>query len=173
MSEKRTTKPKRPKVPDKTFNLVSEDVIPPIGRYLHQMPIDPDNPIEVVIREPKKKRKLSMNDAMWAGPLRDIEREGWYQGHQYRAEVWHEHFKEMFLPDENDPEFDPSHVLEGYQKWGTNPWTGARVLVGSTTQLTDPGMRLYLLQMEAEAATEHGVTFRPRVENIEPQGRVA
>ena len=111
-----------------------------------------------------KKRKLSLNAAMWAGPLRDIERDAWFRGRQYRAEIWHEHFKEAFLPDESDFDFDPSHVLDGYRKWDVSPWNGSRVLVGSTTQLTDAGMRIYLLKIEAEAATEYGVTFTTPIE---------
>ena len=37
-------------------------------------------------------------------------------------------------------------------------------VVGSTTQLTDKGMRVYLEQVEAEAATEYGVQFTTREE---------
>lgn len=136
---------------------------------LANLPLDPENPVEIVMREQVKKRKLSLNAAMWAGPLRDIERDGWFRGRQYSAEVWHCHFKEAYLPDENDPDFDPSHVVEGYHKWDTSPWTGDRVLVGSTTQLTDAGMHVYLLQMEAEGAL-YGVTFTTREENY---GRTA
>ena len=169
MSEKRTSR--RPKVETKPFNLVSRAVAENAVAFIRNLPIDPVHPVEVVCREKVKKRKQSMNSAMWAGPLRVIERGGWYQGCQYRAEVWHEHFKELFLPDENAPDFDPSHVVEGYRKWDYDPWKGTRILVGSTTQLTDPGMHVYLLRMEAEAATEHGVTFGARIEDIEPQGR--
>lgn len=131
---------------------------------LKNLPLDDEHPIEIITREQVKKRKPTLNALMWAGPLADIEREAWFQGRQYRAEVWHEHFKEAYLPDELAPDFDPSHVLDGYRKWDVNPWTGARVLVGSTTQLTDKGMRHYLLQLEAEAATEYGVTFTTRDE---------
>lgn len=126
---------------------------------LENLPLDPDNPVEIIMREQAKKRKPTLNALMWAGPLADIERDGWFQGRQYRAKIWHEHFKEAHLPDELAPDFDPSHVLEGYQKWSIDPWKGTRHLVGSTTQLTDKGMREYLLKMEAEAATEYGVTF--------------
>jgi len=126
---------------------------------LDSLPVDMDHPIEVVIREQIKKRKLSLNDAMWAGPLKDIEEQAWHDERQFAAKVWHEHFKELFLPDELSDGFDPSHVLEGYRKWRVDPWKGSRVLEGSTTQLTDAGMRIYLLQMEAYAATNYGVTF--------------
>ncbi|MEN6533982.1 MAG: recombination protein NinB [Bryobacteraceae bacterium] len=171
MNEKRTTL-KRPKVETRQILLRAPQQAEHAKSLISNLPVDPEHPIEILIREQVKKRKLSTNAAMWAGPLRDIERDGWYQGSQYAAEVWHEHFKELFLPDENDPDFDPSHVVEGYRKWGYNPWKDTRALVGSTTQLTDSGMRLYLLKMEAEAATEHGVTFGARIEDIEPIGRI-
>ena len=141
-------------------------------KVLPNLPLDEEYPIEVVIREQVKKRKMSLNDAMWAGPLRDIERQAWHQGRQYSALVWHEHFKEAYLPDENDPDFDPSHVVdpETYHKWGINPWNGDRCLTGSTTQLTDKGMTIYMLQLEAEAAQEYQVMFTTR---DEPYGRIA
>jgi hypothetical protein len=149
----------RDKVETRPVLIASEVIRIRLHAWIDNLPIDPNQPIEVLIREQVKKRKLTLNAAMWAGPLADIERDGWVQGRQFRAEIWHEHFKELFLPDENAPDFDRSHVLDGYQKWDVNPWSGNRVLVGSTTQLTDKGMREYLLKMEAEAATEYGVTF--------------
>jgi len=155
---------KRDKVKPTPYRMVSEQVRENAIAFIRQMPIDPIHPIEVVIREEVKKRKLTMNQAMWAGPLADIERYGWYKGCQFPADIWHEHFKTLFLPDENAPDFDPEEVLDGYGKWGVNPWTGERVLRGSTTQLTDKGMIRYLIQMEAEASQEHGVTFTERNE---------
>ena len=125
-----------------------------------------DDGMEILIQWPKKQRKVSLNDAMWAGPLRDIERQAWFAGRQYSAEMWNIYFKEKYLPDENDPEFDPSHVVEGYQKWQYGP--SGRILKASTPNLTDKGMRAYLLAMEAEAAQEFQVTF---TEASEPCGR--
>jgi len=138
-------------------------------KTIPNLPLDPDTPVEILIREQVKKRKLTMNQAMWAGPLRDIERLAWHQGRQFSAEVWHEHLKELFLPDELAPDFDPTHVLDGYRKWDLNPWNENRMLVGSTTQLTDAGMKIYLLQVEAYAAQEYGVEFTTRAE---PAGRM-
>lgn len=164
---------KRPEVHMSPVYLRSRTQVDHLLRVIPNLPLDPEHPVEVVIREQVKKRKLSLNAAMWAGILADCERDGWYQGRQYRAEIWHEHFKELFLPDETAMDFDPSLVVEGYRKWDYNPWNDSRVLVGSTTQLTDKGMRLYLQQVEAEAATEYGVTPSTRIERTEPTGRVA
>lgn len=161
----------RDKVPTRQWLLRDEVIRIRLHTWIDNLPIDPEHPVEILVREEVKKRKLTLNALMWAGPLADIERDGWVQGRQFRAEVWHEHFKELFLPDEMAPDFDPTHVLDGYRKWDIDPWKGTRVLVGSTTQLTDKGMREYLLKMEAEAATEYGVTFTDQ--SLEPTGRSA
>lgn len=128
------------------------------------------NPLQIECKPETKKRKLTMNDAMWAGPLKDIEEQAIHEGKKYAAKVWHEYLKEMFLPDEvNDFGFDPTWVLSGYQKWGINPFNGQRRLLGSTTQLTDKGMSIYLLQVESHMSSRpYCVRF---TERIEPQGR--
>lgn len=109
--------------------------------------------IECVLREPEKQRKPDQNQRMWAGPLRDIEVQAWLCGRQYKADVWHEHFKREFLPEEYDPEL----CMEGYRKWDFTP-TGERVLVGSTTQLKTKGFAQYMEQLYAFGA-ELGVMF--------------
>ena len=117
------------------------------------LPADSTKPLEIVIREEQKRRKLDQNAAMWAGPLRDIAEQAYVGGRSYTAEVWHEHFKEQFLPEE----FDAELCKEGYRKWDYTP-AGKRVLIGSTTQLTVKGFALYLTQVEAFGANL-GVQF--------------
>lgn len=99
-------------------------------------------------------QRATANAAMWAGPLKDIEEQAYVQGRTYSRQVWHEHFKEKFLPEH----FDPELCKEGYRKLDTKP-DGQIILVGSTTQLTVKGFRDYLRQVEAYAATELGVVF--------------
>ena len=123
---------------------------------LENLPIDAEAPIEVVFREEQKVRKMSANDRMWAGPLKDIAEQAWLNGRQYSAEVWHEYFKAEFLPDFDTPEFE-AMTREGYRKWDSGP-SGERVLVGSTTQLLKRGFALYMLQVEAFGANL-GVQF--------------
>lgn len=141
-------------------------------KLIPNLPLDPDRPVEVVIREAARKRKVTLNDAYWAGPLRDIAEQAWTNGRLYSADEWHEGFKVLFLPDPDASDFDPSHVVdpEAYQKWAINPVTGERRCVGSTTRLTDAGMRVYLLQVEAFAAEKFGVVFTT---HQEPVGRIA
>jgi hypothetical protein len=126
---------------------------------LQNIPLDPERPIELVLREERKVRGLDMNAAMWAGPLREIAEQAWVNGRQYSAEVWHEFMKQKYLPEDNDPEL-AELVKDGYRKWDIDP-AGNRVLVGSTTKLTRKGMHQYLLQIEAEGAGI-GVMFTAR-----------
>jgi hypothetical protein len=109
--------------------------------------------IEATFGEPEKPRTLDQNALMWRGPLRDIEQQAWLCGRQYKADVWHEHFKREFLPEEYDEEL----CLKGYRKWDFTP-TGERVLVGSTKKLKKKGFSLYMEQLYAFGA-ELGVMF--------------
>jgi len=129
---------------------------------------DVETPVEVVIREQLKKRKLTRNQAYWAGTLADIERDAEHAGRKYPAKAWHELLKIEFLPDENAPDFDPAWVLEGYHKWSEIPGREEPVLIGSTTQLTDAGMKRYVLAVEAHMAQEYQVRFTTK---LEPKGR--
>lgn len=125
---------------------------------LKNAPIDPAKPLEVVLREEPKARRLDQNAAMWAGPLADIAAQAWVDGRQFSAEVWHEHFKREHLPEETDPEL-PLLVKspETYRKWGETP-RGERILTGSTTDLSERGFALYMRCIEVEGASL-GVLF--------------
>lgn len=123
---------------------------------LANLPLDPERPLELLVREEVKPRKLTQQAAMWLGPLKDIEEQAWIDGRQFSAEAWHEHFKREFLPEEYDPEL----CLEGYRKWDFMP-SGRRVLVGSTTHLTVKGFAQYLTQVEAFGASL-GVIYSAR-----------
>ena len=123
---------------------------------LPNLPLDEANPIEVIIREPVKARGMDQNALMWVGPLADIAAQAWVDGRQFSADVWHEHFKREYLPEE----FDPELTKEGYRKWDYTP-AGERVLIGSTTKLTKRGFSQYLEQIEADGAGM-GVQFGAR-----------
>lgn len=127
---------------------------------LRNAPIDIDSPLEFLLREEVKARKPDQNSLMWAGPLRDIEQQGYIDGRTFKADIWHEHFKREYLPEE----FDPEQCKEGYRKWDYTP-KGERVLIGSTTDLTVRGFARYLKQVEAYAQGELGVQLHasPRI----------
>jgi hypothetical protein len=120
---------------------------------IQNAPIDIERPLEVIIREEQKSRSLSANALMWAGPLNDIATQAWVHGRQYSALIWHEYFKEKFLPDFPDPK----QVKEGYLKYEETP-DGRKVLVGSTNKLTKYGFNLYIENIYAYGA-ELGVKF--------------
>lgn len=113
---------------------------------LQHVPLDPEKPLEVIIREEVKVRGLDANAYYWMR-LTEIADQAWFCGKQYRSEVWHEYFKKEYLPEE----FDAELTKDGYQKWVTGP-DGERVLIGSTTQLTVKGFAMYLTQVEAFGA---------------------
>lgn len=135
------------------FLLRDERVRDTLVAAVRNLPLDAMYPLEVVIREPVKGRKLSQNAAMWAGALRDISEQAWVQGRRHSAEVWADFFKRELLPED----FNPEMCKEGYRKWDIDPG-GDRILIGSTTQLTVKGFSEYLMAMEAYGASL-GVLF--------------
>lgn len=148
---------KRPTFQQRTFRLADREIVRRLVGLVENLPVDAARPLEVVIREEKRKRTLDQNSLYWAGPLRDIAEQAWVQGRQYSAEVWHEHMKREFLPDPDRADCDDSHLKDGYRKWATTPG-GIFVLVGSTTGLTVRGMAAYLEQVYAYGASL-GVQF--------------
>lgn len=150
---------KREKFPTRTIRLVGPVQLQTAMALLPNLPLDADKPLELIVREEAKPRKPDQNSLMWVGPLADIAEQAYVGGRTYSAEVWHEHFKELYLPEA----FDAELTKEGYRKWDFTP-AGKRILVGSTTQLTIRGFALYLQQIEVFGASL-GVMFHenPRV----------
>ena len=148
----------------RAHRLLGEDQRRAAAALLGNLPVDAKAPLEVVFREPVKARSLDQNALYWSGPLRDIEEQAWLTGRQFTAAVWHEYFKEQYLPDEAElqPDELAKHVKdpEKYRKWDVSP-SGRRVLVGSTTELTKAGFSEYLEQVMAEGA-DLGVRFTAR-----------
>ncbi len=123
---------------------------------VRNLPLDEAKPLQVTIEEFRPARKQDQNALMWAGTLKDISGQAYVEGKRFTAEVWHEFFKEEFLPEE----FDPELCRDGYVKYAYDP-KGNRRLIGSTTQLTVRGFALYLQQVEAFGANL-GVIFHER-----------
>lgn len=138
---------------DRKLYLVSQVQRDTLLALIPTLPLDSAKPLEVVIRERVKGRKLSQQALLFAGPMRDISEQAWFDGRQFSVEVLHEFCKRQFLPEE----FDSELCKEGYIKWDVDP-LGERVLVGSTTQLTVRGYSDYLEQVHVLGA-EMGVQF--------------
>jgi len=145
---------KRELYPQKKVRLVGEIQRDNAIKILQNAPIDTAKPLEFILREEAKPRKMDQNALMWACQLKCIAEQAYVQGRTYSAEIWHELFKEMFLPDQTlfaTSEQQSEIVKEGYRKYDTRP-DGKRVLVGSTTELTVKGFAIYLQQVEAYGA---------------------
>lgn len=156
MAERTATQ--RAKFQARTIILVGESQRDALIALASNLPLDKDQPLEAVVRERVKPRSLDQNALMWAGPLADIEEQAWVRGRQFCAEVWHHHFKTLYLPEDDDPDL-VELAQEGYRKWDFDP-SGERVLVGSTTQLTKRGFSQYLEKVHAFGA-QLGVQFHP------------
>ena len=137
----------------RTFRLISKSQIDLAKNAIDNAPIDLEHPLELIIREEQKGRSLSANALMWAGPLNDIAQQAWVHGKQYSALIWHEYFKEKFLPEVGNIK----DTKEGYKKYEETP-DGRRVLVGSTSKLTKAGFSNYMEQIYAYGG-ELGVKF--------------
>jgi len=137
----------------KIIRLVGKPQVEVAINALQNAPIDSQHPLEVIIRKEQTSRSLSANALMWAGPLNDIAQQAWVHGRQYSALVWHEYFKEQFLPEL----YDPETTKEGYKKYEETP-EGKRILVGSTSKLTKHGFSLYIENIYAYGANL-GVRF--------------
>lgn len=137
----------RPKYETKKLYLVAIMQRDTAIEVIKNAPIDPAEPLEVIIRERTKTRLNEQNALMWAGALKDISTQAWVAGKQFSAEVWHEHFKREYLPEE----YKEGITKDGYKKWDYLP-NGDRVLVGSTTQLLTRGFSDYLEQIYAFGA---------------------
>ena len=110
--------------------------------------------IEVVFREPVKKRSKEANSYAWAGVIADYVTYGWVQGKQFPAAAWHAYLKEKFLPDQPEE----GYTLAGYVKWVELP-SGELKCVGSTTMLTVKGFARYIEECIAYGASELGIRF--------------
>jgi len=143
---------KREKYPTRKIRLVGNIQLETAIAILRSAPLDANKPLEMVLREEVKPRRADQNSLMWSCQLKCISEQAYVNGRTYSAEVWHEHMKEMFLPETfQSSEHQAEIVKEGYRKYDISP-SGKRILVGSTTELTVKGFAIYLQQVEAFGA---------------------
>jgi hypothetical protein len=113
-----------------------------------------DRSIEVIIQKHVKKRTGGQNRYQWKAILGDISRQVRINDKGYTPKIWHEHLKELFLPDAAIEGL----TLPDYVKWQEMP-DGSLKMVGSTTKLTTKGMSVYFEQLYAYAVSELDVRF--------------
>ena len=117
-----------------------------------------DGSMEVVIQKHVKKRTGGQNRYQWKAILGDISRQVRIDGKGFTPAVWHEHLKELFLPDEASEEL----TVPTYVKYQEMP-DGKLKMMGSTTKLTTKGMSVYFEQLYAYAVTELDVRFTANI----------
>lgn len=142
----------RAKFTTRTLYLRNETVRNTLLALVRNLPLDDMEPLEIVVREQIKGRRLDQNGLYWIR-VGEIASQAWLEGRQFDADTWHIFFRRELLPEE----FDPAMCREGYAKWSIDPG-GERVLVGSTTQLTVKGFSEYLEAVTAFGAS-YGVNF--------------
>ena len=62
------------------------------------LPVDEDNPIQIVISEQTKARGLDANAYYWLR-LGEVSAQAWSAGRQYQSDIWHEYCKRNIMSD--------------------------------------------------------------------------
>ena len=141
----------RSKFQPMTFLLVNSQVVQNLVRLLHNLPVDADRPLEVVIREPVRQRGLDQNGYYWHR-LGEISEQGWLNGRQFDSYLWHEYAKIHLMPD-------LVTTKDGIErsKWMESPDGSLAVI--STTLLEKGCFAQYTQLVEIFGAQELGVRF--------------
>ena len=110
-------------------------------------------PVKIVEVKPFQKLRTSdQNRLMWKSLMGDFASQAFIDGRLFSQAVWHEHLKQMFLPEQAG-----EGTTADYVKWLEMP-DGSLKMVGSTTKLNTRGMSDYLEQCYAYGC-ELGVRF--------------
>ena len=147
---------KRTHFATRKYLLRGPDQVRALVALIPNLPVDPDRPLEIIVREEAKERKLSKNALYWA-ILTEISEQAWLHGKQYSKDVWHEYAKKEIMPN-----MIKTKDGEERTKWCDSP-TGSPVAI-STTMLEDECFGNYITALEAFGAGL-GVRFstpRPR-----------
>ena len=128
---------------------------------LQMQALSHDPPKVVEVKPFQKLRTKDQNRLMWKSLMGDIAGQAFIDGRQFSQQVWHEHLKELFLPEKAEEGI----TTADYQKWLEMP-DGSLKMVGSTTKLLTKGMSNYLEQCYAYGC-DLGVMFTasPRFSN--------
>ena len=111
---------------------------------LDNVPLDAEQPLEVVFREPVKARGLDANGYYWMR-LGEIAEQAWLNGRQYDKDTWHEYARQNLMP-----ETIKTKDGEVRSKWVAVP--SGRPVVISTTQLERRCFAQYTEAVEAFGA---------------------
>ncbi len=135
---------KRTHFATRKFLLRGPDQVRALVALIPNLPVDPDRPLEIIVREEAKERKLSKNALYWA-ILTEISEQAWLHGNQYSKDVWHEYAKKEIMPN-----MIKTKDGETRSKWLDSP-SGSPVVI-STTCLEDRCFSEYITALEAFGA---------------------
>lgn len=124
-----------------------------LASKIANLPVDADNPIQVVISEKTKARNNDQNSYYWMR-LGEIADQAWFSGRQYHSDVLHEYCKRNVMPDMVEIKSG-----EKVSKFVDSP-DGHAVII-STTQLSKKQFAEYTEMVEAFGASL-GVLFSAR-----------
>jgi len=138
----------RPSYQSRTILITSELIRESAIQLIRNLPLDLIKPIQVKIGEADRARGLDANGLMWLR-LAEIAEQGWIQGRQYNADVWHQYCRRNIMPNEIT-------LKDGTvrSKWIESP-DGVMETV-STTQLEKTCFSEYIRAIEVFATQELG-----------------
>ena len=143
----------------RTVRLIGEAQRELAYAMLKNAPLDPDRPLELVLRESSRARGLDQNGLYWLR-LGEIAEQAWQGGKQYNSDVWHEYGRLKLMP-----ETITTKTGEVRSKWIELP--DGTLTVISTTQLERRCFAEYTTIVESFGAGL-GVAF-----SVNPRERVA
>ena len=134
----------RDKFNSRSILLRSQQQVDTLLYLIPNLPLDPDKPLEVLIREQVKQRGLDQNGLYWKR-VGEIANQAWFQGRQYSKDVWHEYAVKHILPEEITTKDG-----EIRSKWVDCP-DGSQTVI-STTQLSKGTFAAFTEEVEVFGA---------------------
>ncbi len=143
----------REKFKTRSILLRNKQQIDSILFLIPNLPIDPERPLEILIREEVKQRGVDANAYYWMR-IGEIADQGWIEGRQYSKDVWHHYLCREEMPEEIE-------TKDGVKrsKWVDMP-DGKQTVI-STTLLSKASFAEYTEIVEAFGAGL-GVHFKER-----------
>lgn len=135
---------KRNPIAKMTFLIRSDQQKEVLASKIANLPVDEDQPIQIVISEQTKARGLDQNGLMWKR-IGEIAAQGWINKRQYHKECWHKYLKDNEMPEE--VELKDGTICS---KW-VEQINGSREVI-STTELSARCFSDYITIIEAFGA---------------------
>lgn len=90
---------KRNPIAKMTFLIRSDQQKEILVSKIANLPVDEDQPIQIVVSEQTKARGLDQNGLMWLR-IGEIAAQGWINNRQYDKDCWHEYLGKNEMPEE-------------------------------------------------------------------------